>query len=409
MEKLLKLTVLFCGMIFFIAGCKKSETVIEIDTTQAQLQQLVNNNLAAYKLLNPSYPGGIAMQVISKKGSWFVSASMGTNITNQIHFRAASNTKTFTATAILLLYQQKKLDINKKITDTIPGTQMPYIPATPEYDIPFKSSITILELLRHRAGVFDVSNNPIPDTVSAPVPYKGQNYLDWVAATDPEHTFTFDELSDVNAVCRLFNFPPGTSYHYSNSGFSLLGKIIERVSGKSYGQFIADELMKPAGMVNSSMPSLGTDRSIPAPFATGYTLSPDTILNTTISNMSANVAEGNLITTPLDLSSFLLQTLTGNGVLTTHTVNSIMMNCLPTDGTSNANYGCGLTYTNNLGYGHTGAHEGFLSQMTCDPNTGFSAVIFTNALDFSNGTNSVMNQSFGLLENTLYQAKTIVR
>lgn len=409
MGKLLKISVLFCLTILLSGGCRKSESLVITDPVQVQLQQLVNNNLTAYKLLHPSYPGGIAMSVISRQGSWFVSAGMGANITGQVHFRAASNTKTLTATAILLLYQQGKLDINKYITDTIPGTQMPYIPSTPEYNIPYKSSITILQLLRHRAGVFDVSNNIIPDSVSVPVPYKGQSYIGWVMTSDPEHTFTFDELTNVDAVCRLYNFPPGTGYHYSNSGFVLLGKIIERVSGKAYAQFITDEILKPAGMVNSSMPVLGTDRSIPAPFITGYSVYGDTVVNSTISNISANVAEGNLITTPDELSRFLLQLLTGNGVLTLHNVNSIMMNCLPNDGTTNSTYGCGLTYTNNLGYGHTGAHEGYLSQMACDPNTGFSVAIFTNALDFTSGITSVANQSYGLLENTCYQAKAIVR
>jgi D-alanyl-D-alanine carboxypeptidase len=206
----------------------------------------------------------------------------------------------------------------------------------------------------------------------------------------------------------LYNFLPGTSYHYSNTGYSLLGKIIERVSGRSYAYFLTEEVMKPAGMVNSSMPVLGTDRSVPAPYATGYTITMDTVINSTLSNMSANVAEGNLISTPDDLSRFLLQLLSGKGVLTTHTVNAVMMNCLPTEGGTNANYGCGLTYTNNLGYGHSGAHEGYLSLMACDPNSGFTVVIFTNALNFSNGTTSVLDQLFGLLENTCYQAKGIV-
>ena len=406
MKRALILFAIFSWMIFFTSACKKSDEIT--DTTQEQLQQLVNTTLDEYKTLYPGYPGGLAMRVISKEGTWFVSSGMGANITAQTRFRAASNTKTLTSTAILLLYQQGKLDISKKITDTIPGTQMPYIPATPEYDIPYKSSITIMDLLHHRAGVFDVSNDAVPDTVSAAVSYKGQNYLDWVIATDPEHTFTFDELVNVNAVCRLYYFQPGTSYHYSNTGYSLLGKIIERVSGKSYHQFLTEEVMGPAGMANSSMPVLGTDRSLPAPFAEGYTLISDTVVTSTISNVSANVAEGNLITTPDDLSRFLSQLVSGKGVLHPHTVNAVMMNCLPTSGTSNASYGCGLTYTNNLGYGHTGAHEGFLSQMACDPNTGFTVVIFTNALDFRNGIHTVRDQMTILLENTCYQAKAMV-
>ena len=398
--------MLICILAILAVSCKKSETVIVSDSLQKDLQQLLDNNLASYKSKYPDYPGGFAMEVITDQGSWFVSSGMGKNITNQVHFRAASNTKTLTSTAILLLYQQGKLDVNKRIVDTIPGTQMPYIPDSAEYNIPYKSSITILQLLQHRAGVFDVTNNNIPDTVSAPVPYKGKNYLDYVHATDSTHTFTFAELLNVNAVCRLYDFVPGTSYHYSNTGYNLLGKIIERVSGKSYQQFMMEDIIAPMGMANSSMPVLGTDQTIPEVFATGYEMLPSgEIKDVTISNMSGNVAEGNLITTPDDLGHFLRKLLSGQGVVNAHWVNSLMMNCLPA---GNSFYGCGLSYTNNLGYGHSGAHEGYLSQMAYDPETGFTVVIFTNGWNTVTEKTSLGEQVM-LLENTCYQAKQIVR
>ena len=304
---------LFCslmlmGVLLMIASsCKKHDDIVisPKNDFQYKLQELVDSALAVYKEKYPDFPGGLAMKVISRQGTFFVSSGMGTNITGQIHFRAASNTKTFTASAILLLYQQGKLNINQKITDTIPGTSEPYIPNIPEYNIPYKNSITILDLLHHRAGVFDVSNNPVPDTVSVQVPYKGLNYITYIEETDPVHTFTFDELVNVVARCRLFNFPPGTSYHYSNTGYSILGKIIERVSQQSYQQFLMENIISPMGLQNSSMPVLGSDQQIPAPYASGYILNGDSTVNVTLSNMSANVAEGTLITTPDDLSFFL--------------------------------------------------------------------------------------------------------
>ncbi len=397
-------------LLMLTSSCKKDhETEITLlSDIQYNLQQLVSTSLATYKAKYPDYPGGIAMEVISKQGTYFVSASMGANVTNQVHFRAASNTKTLTATAILMLYQQGKLNITQKITDTIPGTSETYVPNTPEYNIPYKSSITILDLLHHRAGIFDISNDLIPDTVSVPVPYKGQFYIEYIKESDPMHTFTFDELVNVVAQCRLFYFPPNTSYHYSNTGYSILGKIIERVSKKSYQQFLMEDIMLPMGMQNSSMPVLGTDQQIPAPFATGYVLAVDSVHNVTLSNMSANVAEGTLITTSNDLGLFLRKLLSGQGVLNAHIVNSVMMNCLPTSGTTAGGYGCGLTYINNLGYGHTGAHDGYLSQMVYDPGSGFTVVAFTNAWNLTSGMATLIEQLTLLLENNCYQAKAIV-
>jgi len=373
-----------------------------------KLQELVNAELTAYKEKVPDYPGGLAMEVISKQGTFFVSAGMGSNITDQIHFRAASNTKTFTASAILLLYQQGKLDINHKLTDNIPGTNEPYVPNTPEYNIPYKDSITILDLLRHRAGVFDVSNDPVPDTVSSPVPYKGLVYIEYILDSDPMHTFTFDELVNVVAQCELSYFIPNTGYHYSNTGYSILGKIIERVSNKSYQQFLMEDIILPMGLQNSSMPVAGTDQNIPEPFAPGYVLTADSMVNVTLSNMSANVAEGILITTPYDLGHFLRKLLSGRGVLSPHLVNSVMMNYLSTGGINAGGYGCGLFYLNNLGYGHNGAHVGYLSQMAYDPQTDFTVVVFTNCWNVKDGMSTMIDQLIYLLENNCYKAKQIV-
>jgi len=375
---------------------------------QYKLQELVNTELAAYQEKVPDYPAGLAMEVISRQGTFFVSAGMGDNITDQIHFRAASNTKTFTAAAILLLHQQGKLDINHKLTDIIPGSNEPYLPNTPEYNIPNKDSITILDLLRHRAGVFDVSNDPIPDTVSSSLPYKGLNYIEYILDSDPLHTFTFDELIKVAAQGQLSYFLPNTAYHYSNTGYSILGKIIERVSQKSYQQFLMEDIILPMGLQHTSMPVLGTDQNIPEPFVPGYVLTADSLVNVTMSNISANVGEGTLLTTPYDLSHFLRKLLSGQGVLSPHLVNSVMMNCLPNGSIYAGGYGCGLSYLNNLGYGHSGAHEGYLSQMAYDPQIDFTIVVFTNGWNLKGGTSTLFDQLTCLLENNCYKAKQIV-
>ncbi len=401
--------VVMAVLLILAGSCKKNDDseIVQTDL-QDKLQDLVNTELAAYKVKYPDYPGGLAMKVISKQGTFFVSAGMGTTITGDIHFRAASNTKTFTAAAILLLYQQGKLHIDQSITDTIPGTSETYVPNTAAYNIPYKSSVTIRDLLHHRAGVYDISNDHIPDTVSEQVPYKGKNYLEYILAPDPEHTFTFDELVGVVAKCRLSYFPAGTSYHYSNTGYSILGKIIERVSKKSYQQYLMENIIIPMGLQNSTMPVLGSDRQIPAPFASGYVLLKDSQINVTQSNMSANVAEGTLITTPNDLSLFLRKLLSGQGVLKPQIINTVMLNYLRTSNNSAGGYGCGITYTNNLGFGHNGAHEGYLSQMAYDPLTDFTVVMFTNSWNFRGGMTTIIEQLNNLLVNNCYKAKSII-
>ena len=240
------------------------------------------------------------------------------------------------------------------------------------------------------------------------MPYKGQDYISWVESSDSTHTFTFDEMVGVDAVCRLFYFRPGTGYHYSNTGYSILGKIIERVSGMSYRDFIQTQIFAPMNLTQSSMPVEGTDQQIPPPFARGYTYSPG-VKETTLSNMSANVAEGTLITTPDELSRFLRLLLRGEGVLNTYTVNSIMLEPMNPPDTVTS-YSCGIMYTTNLGYGHNGAHEGYLSRMVTDPEVDFTAVVFTNAWNLSTGNmNCIIEQLTSLLDNACYKAKYIVQ
>ena len=183
MKPTIRQLLLMMLVIMLAAACKKTGTVYHPETTPQiteQLQTMIDKVLTDYKMRVPGYPGGIALQVKSKKGTFFVTAGMENGINQAVHFRAASNTKLFTATAVLLLAQQGKLKIDAKIIDTIPGTQMTYVPMTGDYQIPYRDLITISQLLHHRAGVFDVSNNAIPDTVSVQVPYKGKDYITFI-------------------------------------------------------------------------------------------------------------------------------------------------------------------------------------------------------------------------------------
>lgn len=373
----------------------------------ASLQDLVDSTLTDYLQKVPNYPGGIALKVIQGKDAFFVSAGMGDSMTGDTRFRAASCTKTFTATAILKLYQEGKLNINALVTDTIPGSDKPYLPATPDYAIPHKDKITILALLKHRAGVYDVANEIIPDTIPADVPYKGLNYISYQTDANPDHQFTFDELAGVVAETGLFYFVPGTAYHYSNTGYTLLGEVIERVSGQSYQDYLTNEVLLPMGLSGSSLPALATDQNIPEPYVRGYVLYDNEIYDRSAINVSMFVSEGNLITTANDMSLFINKLLNGKGVLSNHTVNGLMMNYQSTGGIAAGGYGCGLSYTNNLGYGHTGAVEGYLSLMAYDPILDFTVVAFTNGWNLNDGMAGLEYQVINVLEAISYESKTL--
>ncbi|MDD3637856.1 MAG: serine hydrolase [Bacteroidales bacterium] len=393
-----------------ITSCNKKDDQSLIPAElQSQFEVMLDNEMTKYVQKYPSYPGGIALQVFVKGEPYFMASHFDEAVNSGFHFRAASNTKTFTAAAVLLLHQQGKLNIDHLLTDTIPGTDQLYLPNTAAYAIPFKDEISIVDVLRHRAGIFDVTNDSIPHSVVADVPYKGHFYLEYVMDQDEDHTFTPEELISVVAQTELYYFEPGADYHYSNTGYSVLARIIERVSGQSYQDFIIQNLVTPMGLINTTVPVLGSDQQMPEPFFSGYVLQNQQVYDVTASNISGNVAEGNIITTPYELALFIRKLLSGNGPLTSYTVNSMMMNVLPVNTTTTYAYGCGLSLTNGLGYGHNGAHEGYLSLMAYDPENDISIVVVTNTWNLTNGMGSLYEQLGGLMVDVAYKAKNIAK
>jgi len=407
----MKKTVVRVFYIFFVSlailSCAKKSTYYT-DATNAQvqssLQSMVDKMVADYRSEFPGFPGGLALKVSSKKGSYFVSSGFSEAITDQSHFRIASLTKVFTSTSIILLAQEGRLNLDAKLCDTIPGTSMTYVPMDANYNIPFRDQITIRLLLQHNAGVFDVSNALIPDTITVPVPYKGQWYIGYIQDQDPKHTFTFEELVGVVSTCRLYLFPPGQGHHYSNTGYSILGKIIERVSGMSYPQFIKENIFKPMGLNSSFAPYRGDDQLIPAPFVRGFKYSP-AVVECTESNISANLAEGNLISNASDLSHFMRSLIRGEGVLRPVWVNDFML-VIPKTSFDNLNYALGITYAQNLGWGHTGSHEGFYTRMVTDPVNDITIVAFVNSWNEVPGAEVPLVMK---IEDACYKARYIVQ
>ena len=145
-------------------------------------------------------------------------------ITADTKFHVASVSKQFTAAAIIMLFQQKKLNLDDDIKK--------YFPELPEY----KYKITIRNLLNHTSGIKSFRNVRELKGVNE------KNELKYYGAK--EH---FEMLKKLKGL----NFKPGEKYLYSNSGYFLLGKIVEKVSGVSLREFTTKHIFKPLGMKNT--------------------------------------------------------------------------------------------------------------------------------------------------------------
>lgn len=180
----------------------------------AYLAELEDDNAFTGSVL-VAYDG----EVLLAEGYGQADRKTGEPNTPQTRFRICSVTKQFTAMAILMLQNQGKLDVQDSICDHIT-----FCPAD-------WKKITIHQLLTHTSG--------IPDFVGLPgyEATKGQ-------PTTPEELIS--RFSD-----EPMEFKPGTRWRYSNSGYILLGYIIELASGQPYSEFIEDNIFEPLGMADS--------------------------------------------------------------------------------------------------------------------------------------------------------------
>ncbi|MGA8036213.1 MAG: serine hydrolase domain-containing protein [Candidatus Acidiferrales bacterium] len=153
----------------------------------------------------------------------------------------ASLSKMFTARAILKLRDAGKLKLGDSVCDHMHDCPDAWRP------------ITIEELLRHTSG--------IPDYEDA-LELDSPKYLAYM--TQPDSSRRILE----NAVNQPLDFPPGSKFKYSNTGYVVLGYVIEQASGEPFGKFMDDEILKPAGMSHSGIFGYGAP---PAHLAIGYT------------------------------------------------------------------------------------------------------------------------------------------
>lgn len=309
------------------------------------------------------------------------------------YLRFASISKLFTATALLNMHEEEWVDYRAKITDLIPGTQTPYVPNTPDWNFPYKNQITIEQLLQHRAGVYDVDNDTVPG-------FNGHSYTEYTQLADPTHQFTTEEMVHQLIDHQLSYFAPGTAYHYSNTGYSILGKIIARVysiksgNAKTYQDYMRDYIVgstTPVPLATLHFPDRADDRVLPSPRVEGLELLPGNVQQRYADyNMSAQVGEGNGYGTMADLHTYIRTLMKGQNVLTPGTVKRMQLDDL------------GSTFRPNLGYGKNGARIGNIAVIAYDPLTDVSLVAYLPLWDLTQGKEG--KESFDKCIGALYDA-----
>lgn len=360
--------LLFCfllGCNTILSSCEKDN--VKNNQVQVSLQRVADS---VYKEFDEKWnieKSGVMLYITGPSGTFMASSNITPTPNPDTHFRIASISKTFTAAAIMRLQQDGLLSID----DTL-GT---YIINNPAYDIPYRSQITIKQLLQHRAGVFDVINNEIPDTV--PAPYAGEKYVDYIRSQNESHTFTFDELVGINAEHQLSTSLPDTAFHYSNTGYNILGKIIEIVSGMTYSDYITEKFITPLGLTHTYSVWEGNDVTIRTPYINSHLyIDGNPGIETSEDNMSPHVSEGNIVSTAGDITKWIKLLLTGQAGVNSENVELMTEMQIADD--AHGLYGLGLVFNDGIGYGHDGAHLSYVSTLRHNQETGITVLASAN-------------------------------
>jgi hypothetical protein len=274
-------------------------------------------------------------------------------ISSKTVFNVGSISKQFTAISVALLARQGKLSLDDDIRK--------YLPEMPQYPAP----ITIRRLIYHTSGIREYSHL---------MQLAGIRFQDATA----------DEIYKIIARQKELNFNPGDEYLYSNSGYFLLARIVQRVSGKSLREFAEENIFKPIGIDDTHFHDDASE--VIRNRATGY--SPRQNGSFAVeANTFASVGDGGLFTTIDDLilwdRNFEQNKLAGGQELIRDAL---------TRGTLNngekTDYGFGLdieTYRGLNEFGHGGAFNGFSADMIHFPDQRFSVLCLCNTANVESG------------------------
>ncbi|AIK35705.1 beta-lactamase family protein [Bacillus pseudomycoides] len=252
-------------------------------------------------------------------------------------FRIGSVTKTFTATVVLQLAGENRLNLDDSIEKWLPG-----VIQGNGYD---GNQITIRQILNHTSGIAEYLRSKDVDMMNT------------------KKTYTAEELVKIGLSLPP-DFAPGKGWSYSDTGYVLLGILIEKVTGNSYAEEIENRIIEPLELSNTFLP--GNSSVIPGTnHARGY-VQPDgasELKDVTYYNPSIASSAGDMISTADDLNKFFSYLLSGK--LLKEQQLKQMLTTVPTGSAEISGYGLGIYETklpNGVSiWGHTGSIPGFVT------------------------------------------------
>ena len=302
-------------------------------------------------------------KVLLKKGYGLASLETRKPIDRDTAFLLASITKPFTAMAIMILAERKKLHYEDSLSK--------FFPEFP----PYAQKVTIRHLLQHQAGFPEYDDLFVKG---------GKMDSDWprsVKSKPSSFEPTSKDALRILAQEKELLFAPGDQRKYSNSGYVILAQIVEKVSGKPFARFLQQEIFQPLGMKRSRL--YDETRPTIKNRAMSYKLTEGVYQDIDYAPQNAIYGEDNIYTTVDDLYYW------DQALYTTKLVSAATLKEAFTSGTLNngkpTNYGFGWIVSKTRGHetlSHGGGWLGFRTYILRFPEQRFTVVVLSNLAQF---------------------------
>lgn len=280
---------------------------------------------------------------VLEKGYGIANLEWSTPASATTVYQLASLTKQFTASAVMLLVESHALSLDSKVIEILPEAPESW------------KTITVRHLLNHTSGI--------------------KNYSTAEIASNPRKDYTKQDILTLIAAPPL-EFAPGDQWRYSNSGYFVLGLIVEKVSGKDYDTFLRERIFSPLEMTVSRMDNL---REIFRERAAGYTWSEGKLLNADHVSPTQPFSAGALVASASDLAKWDAA-LSTHKLLKADTLHQMWTPARLNDG-STTNYGFGWntgTFRTRARITHDGVIQGFSSYIARYIDDGLTVVVLMN-------------------------------
>jgi CubicO group peptidase (beta-lactamase class C family) len=341
----MRITLVYAILVFLLGSCGKKEFQnSNMSGLESQVDSLVKPWLDSSKIAGLSVAVFRGDEKILLKSYGYADLEFDVKLPVDASFEIGSITKQFTAAAILQLAEKGKLGLDDDVTKYLNFNT-------------HGRKVTIRQLLSHTSGIKGYTELPEFETIS--VQKHDRDTLLRIVETKP------------------FEFEPGDLLIYSNTGFFMLGLIIEKVTGITYEEYIKKNLFEKAGMSNSYY---GSESRIIKNRAHGYDMHKDGLSRAAYLDHTWPYSAGSLCSTAEDLVKW--NNAVHNGKILSESMYREYISPFVLNNGTITRYAKGITVTQRNGkkmLEHAGGINGFLSENRYFPDEKISVVVLINS------------------------------